>query len=719
MAKDNLKDLYKRYLEIQAGKPSNMADGGEVKSDDSILSDLADKLKKAFSSPTAPIKSHEDSLDEKYSKIREQNHKNFNDSSNNPSDQYYKPNMPKYSSGGQVQHNSKNIHELKAAFDKFLNEEAKEKMSEGGVVNNFVPEGDIQHYDTGGEVHPSIQSIKKLYPGISDEQAQQIANSSIDTQQPVQKAPMAQPQYMNSVGRPSPADSGSLAQNTQDQINQMSMGAPMPAMADGGEVQDPVYPDLTPEEIQSRQAELEQLKAQGAQQIPVQGEEQSIAGSSPSKESEVEESEDPEDKSTEQKMANEDFKAEEKSDDDSDDESEESANPRSLAQNEKSPEKDQAAGLQVSPDVKKMVENSHLSGNDLKEAQAQRDQNLALNQLQQGAALFGAGVSRTDPSQVLGMLKEQQKLAGLPVQKYSELVANQQNDPNSQMSQVVKQYMSSKGLKIPENASAADLFKVAPFLAKDSALQNAIQKVIMQQKGAGERNAASNKTKEDSIEAANKRAEEARKLREKELVDKKENTKIAKETKASNDQNRALQSTQQLLESARGNPAASQAEKDLYSVQKVNSLFNSYPDLNSIPDSQVNLAISEIAKIAQGGVPTGHEMDALKPNTPESRLQKLWGQLENSPKPANLGQYLKELKKYNDSLAKDAQQVIKDKYGRVIETRKKQLGDDNYKSLTDQYLNRFTPVTKEIPVDADLSKMSPSELKSYIKLHGG
>src|ERR1700677_4545040 len=52
--------------------------------------------------------------------------------------------------------------------------------------------------------------------------------------------------------------------------------------------------------------------------------------------------------------------------------------------------------------------------------------------------------------------------------------------------------MSNKGFKVPDNASAADLFKVAPFLQKDAGLQVQIQKVLMQQGGANQRADAKN-----------------------------------------------------------------------------------------------------------------------------------------------------------------------------------------------------------------------------------
>lgn len=162
--------------------------------------------------------------------------------------------------------------------------------------------------------------------------------------------------------------------------------------------------------------------------------------------------------------------------------------------------------------------------------------------------------------------------------------------------------------------------------------------------------------------------------------------------KASNDsgpQNKAMQSVVTILESARGNPAAAQAEKDLYAADKAKSLTRLYGDPNNLDPRMVNLLVSEVSKIAAGGVPTQHELDALNPGTLQGSLASVWSKLSNNPTPANAGAFIKQYQDYSDALSKDAKKVIQDKYGRVIESRRKQLGEDNYGMLKDQYLNRF------------------------------
>lgn len=350
---------------------------------------------------------------------------------------------------------------------------------------------------------------------------------------------------------------------------------------------------------------------------------------------------------------------------------------------------------QESP-LSRLINSPKFSSQELAKAQNQRDLNLASAQIQRGAALMGGGIGHADPTLALKSIDETAKNADIPVKKFEEQVTNQKNDPTSDYS---KAYASSVAEILgldpskTEGISGVTLDKIVPIGLKKQASEMAIQKTLLQQSGAFQRSQLGSETKSSiadaNRDAANKRAQTRDAIERQKADAATKNAEGNKELKTQAGQDRALQQTKQMLESARGNPAAAQAEKDLYSVDKANSLFKLYPDLNKVPDAQVGLITQEIAKIAQGGVPTGHELEALKPNTPESRLQKLFGQVTNQPTSANLGAYLKELQKYTNALKGDAKKVIQDKYGRVIESSKKQLGDDNYKSLQDQYVNRF------------------------------
>lgn len=168
-----------------------------------------------------------------------------------------------------------------------------------------------------------------------------------------------------------------------------------------------------------------------------------------------------------------------------------------------------------------------------------------------------------------------------------------------------------------------------------------------------------------------------------------QNKQAASDQKAVQKQSQSLSQTQQLLESARGNPEVGQALKDRYAASKALTLINRYPDTDKMEPAQVKLLVAEVAKIAQGGAPTMGEMEALTPNTLSSKLSSVYQKLMNEPTPANAGKFIDKYKDYLNDLNTNAQNVVKEKFGRVIETRKKDLGDDNYNNLKEQYLTPF------------------------------
>lgn len=154
-------------------------------------------------------------------------------------------------------------------------------------------------------------------------------------------------------------------------------------------------------------------------------------------------------------------------------------------------------------------------------------------------------------------------------------------------------------------------------------------------------------------------------------------------------QGAAMDHTLQLLSSARGDPAVAQAEKDIYASQKANSLANLYGDPNKLNQSQVNLLVQEVGKIASGGSPSMHELDGISPDTLTGQLSKQWEKLTNNPTPANAGAFVKQYQDYSNTVAKDAQKVLEDKYGRVINSNRRRLNDADADALDKNFGGRF------------------------------
>lgn len=169
----------------------------------------------------------------------------------------------------------------------------------------------------------------------------------------------------------------------------------------------------------------------------------------------------------------------------------------------------------------------------------------------------------------------------------------------------------------------------------------------------------------------------------------------------SKDKAAQLQETMQSLQSARGNPAVQQAERDLYSSAKVNKLVEQGRDKkgnldpNALNNTQVQLLAGEVAKIATGGAPTLDELHGLTPSNMPQWLAKAAEKYQNNPTGANAGAFVKQLQAYSNGVAQDARSLLKENYQGVIESKKKYLDAGDYKTLNEQYLGRLNGTTPQ------------------------
>lgn len=150
--------------------------------------------------------------------------------------------------------------------------------------------------------------------------------------------------------------------------------------------------------------------------------------------------------------------------------------------------------------------------------------------------------------------------------------------------------------------------------------------------------------------------------------------------------NTQLQQVQSMLESARGNPEVMQAQKDMLAAQKLKSLIPPGSDPDKVSPQKFALAVSEVGKMATGGVPTTHELQDLNPATLSGGLATAWQKLTNAPTPANKGEFLKEYMDYANEIDKTAKSVVHEKYSRVLDSRRKSIGEDNYSTLHANYV---------------------------------
>lgn len=233
----------------------------------------------------------------------------------------------------------------------------------------------------------------------------------------------------------------------------------------------------------------------------------------------------------------------------------------------------------------------------------------------------------------------------------------QADDPNSKPSQAAQKILLST---FPNLAGTSDLKNMSYSTIKGLAPN--IENVL---------------TNQTRLEAAKERAEYMQMARQ-----------------SSNDQkqtNNFNQTIQQLESQRSTNPAVGQAEKDLYAAQKAQTIQNLAPngDLNQLNPQMSKLIQMEVAKIAKGGVSDREDLRALDPSTLQGKLSGVWQELSNNPTPANAGAFLKQYMDYARGIQKDAQKVITDHYGRVINSKMNQFTPEQKEYMKDNYMNRF------------------------------
>lgn len=384
-------------------------------------------------------------------------------------------------------------------------------------------------------------------------------------------------------------------------------------------------------------------------------------------------------------------------DDDSDDEdnsdSKTPANPRKAALQTMKQKLDIISGK--APDSQRQSVSDMLStlmsgqNDDLQNAINHRNQSQLTNNLARAGDTINAGFAghKLDESfydeankqanQPIEDLSTKNKLTDDKLKQQGELYklqdAGDANDAGSYRSQVARQLATEASkraglnINIPDTASASDL--------------DTYMKGI------------------DSMASRKIQSDQAKAMRD-----------LANATKTDHYQDMAMQKTQAQLASNRGDPAVQQAQKDMYAAKKVNDLINLYPDPNNMPIEQVHTLVAEQSKIATGGVPAQADIVASMPDYWKQKLSKVWANLQNEPTPANAAAFIAQQQAYVNAMASTAQDLVKEKYGKVIESSKRQLKPEDYDTLNEQWVKPFTlikPTSKTAP--GKLGEGGPSQ----------
>lgn len=143
------------------------------------------------------------------------------------------------------------------------------------------------------------------------------------------------------------------------------------------------------------------------------------------------------------------------------------------------------------------------------------------------------------------------------------------------------------------------------------------------------------------------------------------------------------------LENPRGNAAVQQAGRNLLAAGTAKSLIEQYPDLDKMPVDQVNLLNGEIAKIAQGGVPSQHTQEGLSTKTFQSRWSGFMQSVDNKPNGAQLGAFIRQNKNYLDDVTKVNEKLVTDYKHRIYSGYKSRLTPEQDEQFKLEYPDLF------------------------------
>src|ERR1035437_1322705 len=259
--------------------------------------------------------------------------------------------------------------------------------------------------------------------------------------------------------------------------------------------------------------------------------------------------------------------------------------------------------------------------NELSKLLTQQRQDVLGQQLMQGANIMGAGLAKVTPNN--DVYEQGIKLAGLPIEQYKERQANEANDPNSGISQGMRDYMKTKlGVNVSDNATAAQMGQVVPMIQKDF---EAKQAQAAKSSDLAQRLKENQIMAQAHIEAARQNklgsqaiAQSTREQKRQDTLDHQDEVEMGK---ASNEINNLKQSSRNSI---------GRAENAKSSANRMIEILN-----KPIVDPQTyNIAAMDL-NVASGGPSTEGSIHGLAYNNLKSKFAGLMQQATSSPQGVN------------------------------------------------------------------------------------
>lgn len=328
--------------------------------------------------------------------------------------------------------------------------------------------------------------------------------------------------------------------------------------------------------------------------------------------------------------------------------------------------------------------------NELNKLLQQQQDEIRNQKIQEASVRIGGAFAHVTPD--TEMYKEGIKLAGLPVEQYKLKQANEANDPNSGLSQGMRDYMQKLGYPVSPNSSAAHIQSVLPFIFKDV---EAKQQQAAHAADLKNRLDVAQKMKETQLEQSKILNSQRKQDKQEALADKKQEKLSKEDTDRLDKLNKNI-----TAETASSRSAFGQAARNHQSVENAKALLDGSLDPNELDTRQVYELTKTLDRVLSqaGGSVAGTEH--LTPDTARSRLSKLIEFVTNKRQGAQAGSFIKT---FSDTL--DREQDLAKK--QMFRTQKSLLG--NTRDLQKRHPQEFSDILTQHGLPSDIFEQKIEE----------
>ena len=145
------------------------------------------------------------------------------------------------------------------------------------------------------------------------------------------------------------------------------------------------------------------------------------------------------------------------------------------------------------------------------------------------------------------------------------------------------------------------------------------------------------------------------------------------------------------METFRGNTGAQQASVALQNADKALAIVKN-KDPNSLTTQDLTLFADEMGKIASGGVPGEHGVQALMPNNAQTQYAKLVNFLSSKPTDAQAGEYIKHNMSYLNDMRDVAAGTLSKYRENIAKGYKHRVAPEDYDEASQDYgFGKYAP----------------------------